>query len=88
MTRFSIVFGENENDNNTTGISKVQRDADMAVIPGDGCITIMAKTDKDVTIHAVNGQTINKCSLRAGDSRTVSLPAGVYVINGVKMIVK
>ena len=88
MTRFSIVFGENENDNNTTGISKVQRDADMAVIPGDGCITIMAKTDKDVTIHAVNGQTIDKCNLRAGNSRTVSLPAGVYVINGVKMIVK
>ena len=88
MTRFSIVFGENENDNNTTGISKVQRDADLAVIPGDGSITLMAKTDKDVTIHAVNGQTIDKCNLKAGDSRTVSLPAGVYVINGVKMIVK
>ena len=88
MTRFSIVFGENENDNNTTGISKVQRDADLAVIPGDGRITLMAKTDKDVTIHAVNGQTIDKCNLKAGDSRTVSLPAGVYVINGVKMIVK
>ena len=88
LQKFRIVFGENDGLDNTTGIKGVERDADLAIIPGDGVITIMAKAEKEVTIHAVNGQTVDKCNLRAGDSRTVNVPAGVYVINGVKMVVK
>ena len=88
MSRFRIVFGENPYANETTGINEVQRDADLAVIPGDGCITLMARAQKNVTIHAVSGITVDKCSLNAGETRTVSVPAGVYVINGVKMVVK
>ena len=87
MTSFRIVFGENENSG-TTGINEVQKDADLAVVPGKGVITLMARADKDVTIHAVSGITVDKCNLRAGDTRTVAVPAGVYVINGVKMVVK
>jgi len=88
MARFRIVFGENNDMGDTNGINEIQRDADLAVIPGDGSITLMARADKDVTIHAVSGITVDKCSLRAGETRTVSVPAGVYVINGVKMVVK
>ncbi len=88
MSRFRIVFGENPYANETTGINEVQRDADLAVIPGDGSITLMARAQKDVTIHAVSGITVDKCSLNAGETRTVAVPAGVYVINGVKMVVK
>ena len=88
MSRFRIVFGENPYANETTGINEVQRDADLAVIPGKGIITLMARADKDVTIHSVSGITVDKCSLNAGETRTVAVPAGVYVINGVKMVVK
>lgn len=88
MSRFRIVFGENPYANETTGINEVQRDADLAVIPGDGSITLMARAQKNVTIHAVSGITVDKCSLNAGETRTVAVPAGVYVINGVKMVVK
>ena len=88
VSRFRIVLGENPNMGGTNGITDVQRDADLAVIPGSRCITLMARADKDVTIHAVNGQTIDKCSLNAGETRVVNVPAGVYVINGVKMVVK
>ena len=87
LSRFSVIFGENT-DNSTTGINEVQKNADLAVIPGKGEITLMARADKDVTIHAINGITVDKCNLRAGDTRTVAVPAGVYVINGVKMVVK
>ena len=88
LSRFRIVFGENPYANETTGINEIQRDADLAVIPGKGIITLMARADKDVTIHSVSGITVDKCSLNAGETRTVSVPAGVYVINGVKMVVK
>ncbi len=88
MTSFRVVFGENENLGGTTGINEIQRNADLAVVAGKGCITLMAKVDNDVTIYAVNGQTIDKCTLRAGDSRTVNVAPGVYVINGVKIVVK
>ena len=88
MTSFRIVFGENNELDGTTGIDDVRKDADLAVIPGKGTITLMARVEKDVTIHAVNGITVDKCSLNAGETRTVAVPAGVYVINGVKMVVK
>ena len=88
LQRFSAVFGENDEMGGTNGITDVQRDADLAVIPGNGGITLVARTDKEVSIHAVNGQTVDKCNLRAGESRTVAVPAGIYVINGVKMVVK
>ena len=88
MSRFSIAFGENPEVGNTTGISDAQKDADLAVIPGKRTITLMARADKDVTIHAVSGITVDKCSLNAGETRVVNVPAGVYIINGVKMVVK
>ena len=87
MACFYIVFGENEDDN-TTAISEVQKNSNLAIIPGEGYITIMAKADSNVAIHSVNGMTIDKCNLRAGDIRKVAMPSGIYVINGVKMIVK
>ena len=88
MSRFRIAFGENPNMGDTNGITDVQRDADLAVIPGKNTITLMARADKDVTIHAVSGITVDKCSLNAGETRVVNVPAGVYIINGVKMVVK
>ncbi len=88
LTKFRIVFGDYEGENSTTGINKVERNADLAVIPGKGIITLMARADKDVTIYAVSGMTVDKCNLKAGDTRTVTVPAGIYVINGVKMVVK
>ena len=87
MARFRIVFGENDEDD-TTGISAVQKNSNLAVIPGDGYITIMAKADSNVAIHTVNGMAVEKCNLRAGETRTVAMPSGIYVINGVKMVVR
>ena len=87
MVKFRIVFGENDDDD-TTGINAVQKNSTLAVIPGDGYITIMAKADSNVAIHTVNGMTVEKCNLRAGETRTVAMPSGIYVINGVKMVVR
>ena len=88
LTKFRLAFSDIDEFGGTNGIDEIKRDVDLAVIPGNGNITLMARADKDVTIHAVNGMTVDKCSLRAGETRTVSVPAGVYVINGVKMVVK
>ena len=86
LNSFRIVFG------NTTGINEIEReavrDADLAVIPGKGEITLMARANKNVTIHTVSGITVDKCNLNTGETRTVAVPAGVYIINGVKMVVK
>ena len=89
MMKFRVVFGENDDDDTTgIGISEVQRNSTLAIIPGDGYITIMAKADSNVAIHTTNGMTVEKCNLRAGETRTVAMPSGIYVINGVKIIVK
>ena len=87
LMSFRIIFDENS-EMGTNGINEIARDADLAVTTEGGNIILMAKADNNVTIHAVNGQIIEKCNLRAGETRTVAVPAGVYVINGVKMVVK
>ena len=87
LMNFRIIFDENHNTG-TTEINDIKRNSDLAVIPSNGSITIVSKVVQDVSIHSVNGQIIDKCSLKAGDTHTVTVPAGVYVINGVKMIVK
>ena len=88
LTKFRLAFSDIDEMGGTNGIDEIKRDVDLAVIPGKGAITLMARAQKDVTIHAVSGITVDKCSLNAGETRTVSVPAGVYVINGVKMVVK
>jgi len=88
LTKFRLAFSDIDEMGGTNGIDEIKRDVDLAVIPGKGAITLMARAQKDVTIHAVSGITVDKCSLNAGETRTVSVPAGIYVINGVKMVVK
>jgi hypothetical protein len=55
---------------------------------GDGTITITADADNSYRIYSTTGQNIDAVSLKAGESRTVSVPAGIYLVNGVKVLVK
>lgn len=53
-----------------------------------GRLTVLANRDLRISIRNLTGQTINVSSLRAGESRSFALPSGIYVVNGVKVMVK
>ena len=83
---FDIVFGENPNG--TTGIDKVAEHPDLMVVPGYGVITMTSTIEQSVRVHSTSGVLVNNAKMKAGETQTINVPAGVYVINGVKIIVK
>lgn len=84
LTSFMALF----NDSEVTGIKDIKRKIDFAIQTGKGFVTVTSAVDKNVRIHALNGVTMANMNLNAGTSQTVALPAGVYVVNGMKIIVK
>ena len=70
--------------NQTTGISDVY--ADYSVKGGD-CITVTALEAQEIAVYSVDGRLVRKVQVNAGTAR-IAVPAGVYVVNGEKVLVK
>ena len=87
LMRFGIIFDEGEG-NEATGISNVNSNPDLMVVPGNGAITFTSSIEQNVRVTSVSGVLVENAKLQAGETRTISVPAGMYVINGVKIIVK
>lgn len=85
MRSFDVCFGENPVP---TGISEVAERPDLTVIAGNGTITFTAAADKVIHVASVSGASVSRVNVKAGESRTISVPAGIYVINNAKIIVK
>lgn len=80
-----------EPNTNNTNISQVAVDAVDAGFDcsaNSGMLTVKATKDVRVSVRAINGKTLGVAMLRAGDSRTFSLPNGIYVVNGTKVMVR
>ena len=85
ITAFNVLFGENEE---ATGITELAGEADLVAIPGRGTITFKAAADNDVQIVKANGMKVGRVVIGAGETQTVHVPAGLYIVNGAKLIVK
>lgn len=84
-----IAFGPNEQPSSgPTGISTADSLPDLAVTSGRGTITVASREKNVVTIASLDGMQVDRVVLGAGECKTVSVPAGLYVVNGVKIIVK
>ena len=87
LSNLDIIFGEGEGDTDAIRTLR-QNDLGMSIQAGRGQLTITAAEDSDVRIAAVNGISRGNLTVKAGETRTVSVPAGIYVVNGVKIVVK
>ena len=80
-----------EPNSDITGISDITtgyEDRPFGFASGSGSLTITAFADITVNVRAVNGQTVERCTLKAGETRTVNVPAGIYIVNDKKVAVK
>ena len=68
--------------------SDMQGPLDFAVRSGKGYLEITSGKDANVRISNLGGMLIDKEQMMAGETRIVNVPAGVYIVNGVKIIVK
>jgi len=89
-----VVFGVNPGTsgyNSTTGIGAAQASAtspDLAVIPGNGTLTLCAREAQQVNVYTIGGTKAASVSLRSGEATTIGVPSGVYVVNNVRILVK
>ena len=84
---FDISFDEPEYD--VTGIDdNCKSEADLMIHTDKGSMTFTATKAQEVSIYAANGTLAAKVNMQGGDTQTVSLPSGLYVVNNVKIGVK
>ncbi len=81
-----INFGDNPDI--PTDIKTTQVGNGLHVVPGQGVVTILSDNNAEVDIYSINGTHVNHLSLNAGQEYTHYIPAGVYVINQQKIIVR
>jgi hypothetical protein len=71
-----------------TNIDRIHEGSGINLFTDKGLITVQTADNREVTIHALSGQTICRLQLSAGQTERVAVPAGIYIVNGVKIIVK
>lgn len=79
--KFRITFDE------STSIASLPQGQLLQIILGEGTVTLRGKSGLNVTIADTAGRIVKRISLN-DDETTVSLPAGVYIINGTKVSIK
>ncbi|GAB6976628.1 hypothetical protein JCM15124A_15350 [Prevotella falsenii] len=86
LNGMSVIY--DDSDGETTGIEDLLTRPNLAVQAGNGSITFAATVDSKVNIYTVTGTLVNNVNIKAGNTETINVPAGMYVVNGVKIIVK
>ncbi len=56
------------------------------VLSGKGQLTIQSEDAKSVSVYSITGQLVKKVNVSG--SKTIALPQGFYLVNGVKALVK
>lgn len=89
MRGFNICYGENPTETSeTTAIKNMPQWADLMLRTGKRTITLTATKDQTVDIYSMNGIKTRNIEMNAGESRVVTVPSGVYVVNGTKIVVR
>lgn len=73
-----------------TGIGSVKADGNngLTIHASYGCFSITADYDTAVKAFAVGGQMVANGSISKGETVSYNVPQGVYIVNGVKVVVK
>ena len=89
LSMFEIVYDEiDEDEGLVTDITTAHARGPLTVVTGKGFMTLTAAEDATVTVFNLQGTMIANTMLKAGERHDISVPAGVYVVNRNKVIVK
>lgn len=71
-----------------SSISSVKTDAGTYVRGEKGAVVIKTDADKRVGVYHISGQKMAEVRLTAGQEQTVALRPGLYIVDGIKMMVR
>ena len=83
-------FDINFDDDWTTGIEDVENEkntTDLKLSVGHGTLSVTAVAATNVNVVSPAGVTMHHASLGSGESVTLNLSSGLYVVNGKKVII-
>ena len=86
FSMFNISFDENNTE--TTGITDIANEPTLAITTAYNTIIATANKDTNLKIYNAAGQNITRTVVKSGETRTFSVPTGLYIINGKKITVK
>lgn len=70
------------------GVHHVQASGNSLIVQGGhGCMMLMSEMPRQVGIYNLQGQCIKYVAVEAGQQQNISLPSGIYVVEGKKVIV-
>lgn len=70
-----------------SGISSITTSG-TSVHGGNGEILISSDKAQTMSIYSLSGQMVKRANVKVGENIAVSVPAGLYIVNGKKVIVK
>lgn len=71
-----------------SGMQELSTESSLALFAGRGELSVVAPRTMQVTVTNLGGMVMSTTRLGAGERLSMQLPQGVYVVNGVKVIVK
>ena len=71
-----------------SSLQTVSTDDCLAIFIDNGQISVGAPADMNVAITTLGGALVKSANMAKGSTITVSVPAGIYLVNGVKVLVK
>ena len=71
-----------------TAINEAKAEAYFAALGGVGCISVNAGKAQPVRIYNIAGQLVRNAQVGSGVTTINGIPAGIYVVNGTKVMVK
>ena len=87
--RFGIIFGENNG-----GATAIETAAQTTIPNGlsvstlNGGLEISASVTTVVRINNICGEAVANVAIKGGETKSVHLPSGIYVVEGKKVVVK
>lgn len=71
-----------------TATNEAKAEAYFAALGGVGCISVNAGKAQPVRIYDIAGQLVRNAQVGSGVTTINGIPAGIYVVNGTKVMVK
>lgn len=71
-----------------TGLASIHRKTGFSSYGGKGHIFVTVREKMKIAIHSLSGQLIITESASPDETICISLPAGIYIVNGQKVLVR
>lgn len=69
-------------------VKSLSAENSLAIFASQGELSVVAPRPMDITVSTLGGVVLRKASLKAGERMNMQTTKGVYIVNGVKVIVK